>query len=359
MKLGFGFYRHQLNTETMRFARQCGATHAVVHLVDYFGGRSEEERKDQPTGTLEKGWGDAGDPEKLWTVEELTQIKRDLEAEGLVWAAVENFDPAHWHDVLLGGPKRDAQLENLCTLIRRLGEVGIPIMGYNFSLAGVAGRVPGHQARGGAYSLGVDGMESTPVPNGMVWNMVVDHDAPPGTIPECSPSELWNRVEVFLNAVLPEAERSGVRLAAHPDDPPFPELRGTPRLVHKPELYHRLIGLNPSPSNQLELCLGTLAEMPGADVYTATREFAAMKRIGYIHFRNVRGTVPKYHEEFVDCGDLDMFRVLQILAEEKYDGVLIPDHTPLMSCGAPWHAGMAFAMGWMRCALQRIEAGSV
>ena len=68
------------------------------------------------------------------------------------------------------------------------------------------------------------------------------------------------------------------------------------------------------------------------------------------------GKVPYYRETFIDDGDIDMIRVLQILKRNEYSGVLIPDHTPQMSCSAPWHAGMAYALGYLRAALQRIEA---
>jgi mannonate dehydratase len=74
-----------------------------------------------------------------------------------------------------------------------------------------------------------------------------------------------------------------------------------------------------------------------------------------VHFRNVRGKVPTYKETFVDDGDVDMIRLLKILKKNHYQGVLIPDHTPQMSCEAPWHAGMAYALGFMRAALQMLE----
>lgn len=74
-------------------------------------------------------------------------------------------------------------------------------------------------------------------------------------------------------------------------------------------------------------------------------------RIGYIHFRNVVGKVPRYREAFVDEGDIDMIEVLNILKRNNFDGVLIPGHTPQMACDAPWYAGMAYAMGYMKAAL--------
>jgi len=68
----------------------------------------------------------------------------------------------------------------------------------------------------------------------------------------------------------------------------------------------------------------------------------------------VRGKVPRYHEVFIDEGDVDMVKILGILKKNRYGGVLIPDHTPLVDCGAPWHAGMAYAVGYMRAALRVI-----
>src|SRR6185436_12314011 len=234
MKLGLGLYRHMLTRENFQFARQAGATHVVAHLVDYFKGGAHGAHDDQPTGT-DQGWGRAGDPGHLWTLEELVALRKAVAAEGLVLEAIENFDPAHWHDVLLDGPKKKTQLENIKTLIRRLGQAGIPIMGYNFSLAGVCGRITAPRARGGALSVGMDGACETPMPNGMVWNMVYDPDAPKGTVPPVTPDKLWGRFGGFLDEVVPVAEEAGVTLALHPDDPPMPTMRGQPRLVFQPQ----------------------------------------------------------------------------------------------------------------------------
>jgi mannonate dehydratase len=353
MHLGFGIYRHQLDRAHLDFARQCGATHIVVHMVDYFRSARANPANDQPVGD-DRGWGLAGDPDHLWTVEELTAIRKQIESHGLVLAAIENFDPAHWHDVLLDGPKKQAQLKNLGTIIRNVGAAGIPMFGYNFSIAGVAGRVKKACGRGNAEVVAMEGAYDTPIPQGMVWNMVYDEHAKPGTLPPITHDQLWSRLADFLAALIPVAEEAGVTLAAHPDDPPMPTVRGQPRLVHQPRLYQRLIDLQPSPRNQLEFCLGTLAEMSEGDIYQTVDTYSRQQRVGYIHFRNVRGKVPTYQETFIDEGDIDMLKVLRILKDNGYRGVLIPDHAPGMSCAAPWHAGMAFACGYMRAAMQTI-----
>jgi mannonate dehydratase len=95
--------------------------------------------------------------------------------------------------------------------------------------------------------------------------------------------------------------------------------------------------------------------MVEADVYEAVDRYSQAGRIAYVHLRNVRGKVPHYHEAFIDDGDTDMLRVLQVLHRNGFDGVVIPDHTPLLECAAPWHASMAHALGWIRAAMTAVE----
>ena len=356
MKLGFGLYKHMLNEQHYKFAKQCGATHLVIHLVDYFGSeKNNKNNANQPIGE-EGGWGKAGGANKIWSIEELLTIKREINSHGLELEAIENFDPAHWYDILLDGPKKEEQIENLKQLIRNVGKAGIPVFGYNFSLAGVAARIEGEFARGGAVSVGMDGSNDTPIPNGMVWNMVYDENAPEGTIPHITHDELWTRLQYFLNELIPVAEEAGVKMAAHPDDPPLPYVRNTPRLVFQPDLYQKLIDMKPSASNNLEFCLGSIAEMTDGDVYEATDNYSKQKKVAYIHFRNIIGKAPHYKEVFVDEGDIDMIKILRILKKNNYDGVLIPDHTPQMTCDGPWYAGMAYAMGYMKAAISMVKS---
>jgi mannonate dehydratase len=355
MKLGLGLYRHMLNKENYAFAAQAGCTHIVAHLVDYFKGNTANPQDNQPTGTRDSVWGVAGDPHRLWTLEEMRQLRREIEEAGLHLEAIENLDPAHWHDILLDGPRRSQQIEDVKTIVRRMGESGIPVLGYNFSLAGVCGRTTGSYARGGAVSVGMEAPLETPIPLGTIWNMVYDPNAPQGTLASITHDELWRRLQRFLEEILPVAEAAGVTLAAHPDDPPLPTMRQQPRLVYQPRMYQRLIDISPSPSNGLEFCLGTLAEMTEGDIYETVERYSSQQRITYIHFRNVHGKVPHYKEAFIDEGEIDMLRILSILRRNGFDGVLIPDHTPQMTCAAPWHTGMAHALGFMRAALMSLE----
>ncbi|WP_455383196.1 mannonate dehydratase [Salinispira pacifica] len=356
MKVGFGLYSHMLTKDFYRFARQCGATHVVVHLVDYTAGSSASGANQQPVGDT-GGWGVAGTGRERWSLESLLRLKRELAEEGLTLEAIENFDPADWYDILLDGPHREEQMTHLKKVVQTVGEAGIPILGYNFSLAGVASRTTGPFARGGAQSVAMTEVDERPLPRGMVWNMVYDREAyGDGSVAEpratVSHDELWRRLTGFLEELVPVAEAAGVRLAAHPDDPPAARVRGTPRLVYRPDLYQKLIDAVPSRSNGLEFCLGTIAEMADGDLYDAVDTYARQGAIAYVHFRNVHGKVPQYHETFIDEGDIDFSRVVRILERNGFDGMLIPDHAPDMTCDAPWHAGMAFAMGYISALLQ-------
>lgn len=343
-----------LTTENLRFARQLSCEAVVVHMADYHEGLVPRSAFDADA----KMWDVSGARGRIWTVAELRGIREKVEAEGLTLAALENLNPALWHDVLLDGPERDSQLDGLKELVRRLGEAGIPCLGYNFTLAGVWGTKRGPLARGGASSVefrGDDPVVQEPIPNGAVWNRHYDPSAAPGRVPAISREELLSRHERFLEAVLPVAGESGVVLAAHPDDPPLERVRDTPRFMHREHHLSELTSRFPSPALKLEFCAGTIAEMPGADVYRAAARHAAENRIAYIHFRNVKGQVPVYRETFVDEGDIDMLRLLSVLHRNNYRGVLIPDHTPYVTCDAPWHAGMAFALGYMRAAIVAVE----
>jgi mannonate dehydratase len=353
MKLGLGLYKQNLTDDNFRFARQAGATHIVAQLVDYVKG-------DNPTLTQNylNGWGTTQNQGKLWTYEELISLRKKIETHGLTLAAIENFDPSHWYDILLDGPQKNKQLEDVKTIIRNIGKAGIPIMGYYFSLAGVWGWTSGPYGRGESGTVAFDDSKvniEEPIPNGMVWNMTYDPDASEGNVGVVSRKEMWQRLKYFLDQILPVAEEAGVKLVAHPDDPPLPNLRGTARLFYNTEEYERLLAIHSSPSNGFEFCMGTIQEMKDSNVYDLLERYSKTGDIGYIHFRNVIGKVPSYREAFVDEGDINMVRALKILKRNNYAGVLIPDHTPEMSCKASWHAGMAYALGYMKGAIQALD----
>ncbi len=345
MKLGFGLYRNSLTVDNYRFVNQIGATHIVAHLTNYFSGSNPEI-----SSGGNNGWGIC-DKEPIWDIEFLSGLKKEMQEHNLVFEAIENFNPLHWHDILLDGPKKIEQIEGLKRLLQNMGKVGIPIMGYCFSLAGVWGWERGQYARGKAESVAlVEGSRDfqEPIPDGMIWNMRYRVGEPNKFVPETNENEVWERLEFFLNQLLPIAEENNVALAAHPNDPPLAVLRRTGRVLKNPSEYDRLIDINKSTSNKIEMCLGSIQEMEENGLEYYLDKYSKDKRIGYIHFRNVNGKVPNYVEAFVDDGDINMVNVIKILKRNNYDGVIIPDHTPALNCSAPWHSGMAYAVGYIK-----------
>jgi mannonate dehydratase len=200
-------------------------------------------------------------------------------------------------------------------------------------------------------------VDDMPIAKGTVWNMIYDEHAAVSSLPSITHEELWRRFEGFLQEIVPVAEQAGVRLAAHPDDPPMPTMRQQPRLVYQPHMYQRLLDLVPSENNALELCVGTVAEMTEGSVYDAVDQYSRQGKIAYIHLRNVVGKVPHYRETFIDEGEVDMIRILSILKKNGFQGVVVPDHTPQMTCPAPWHAGMAHTIGFIQATLAMLEKG--
>lgn len=354
MKLGIGLYRHMLNPEHFRFAKQLGCSEVIVHLASYYS-----EKKGVVTATDDRNnYGDCDADDPIWTLQGLKDLVAMAAKEGVGIYGIENFNPADWYDVLLDGPRRQEQMEKLKMIIRNVGKAGIHNFGYNFSFAGVWGHQRLPAARGGAISacFHAENLKiNAPIPDGEIWNMTYRKGQKGKYISPISHEILWERVARFLNEMLPVAEESDVNLALHPDDPPMSELRQTARLVYLPKYYDEFISLNDSPCNQLEFCLGSLQEMEDGDIYSCTDKFSKQKRISYIHFRNVKGRVPDYDEVFLDEGDIDMFRILKILKRNSFEGLLIPDHTPEMTCPGSWYAGMAYAIGYMKAALKVVE----
>lgn len=353
MKLGIGLYKHMLSRDNFRFARQAGCTHLIIHLAEYYS-----KEKGVVTATNDKtNYGESRSMDPAWSLENMLALQRMAREEGLEIYGIENFSPADWYDVLLDGPNKKAQIEYLKQLVRNAGAAGIKTIGYNFSLAGVWGHQRKAVARGHAVSACFNAKElliDKKIPNGEIWNMTYAPGKAGEFVQPIDSDELWSRLNWFLQEILPIAEEAGVDMALHPDDPPMPRLRNTPRLVYQPSLYQRLIDLAPSHSNKLEFCMGSIQEMSDGDIYEAIDHYASQGRISYAHIRNVIGKVPEYKEVFIDEGDIDIFKALKLLEKHDFNGVIIPDHTPEMTCEGGWYAGMAYALGYLNAVLKII-----
>ena len=164
--------------------------------------------------------------------------------------------------------------------------------------------------------------------------------------------EIWGTFTRFMRAVMPTAERCGVRIGLHPDDPPVPSLGGVARVFRNFAGYQRAIEIADSENFGLCLCVGTWAE--GGDQLGKTpvemiRHFGPRGRLFKVHFRNVDGPLPRFQETYVDAGYLDMSEVMYALAEVGFAGVLIPDHVP----GGALSAGAGYTQGYIHALRDR------
>ena len=139
---------------------------------------------------------------------------------------------------------------------------------------------------------------------------------------------LWKNLETFLRAVVPTAEECGVRMAVHPDDPPYP-IFGLPRIITREENLDRLLAIVDSPANSLCLCTGSLGSAAFNDVPALVRKYASRGRIAFMHIRNVQLLPDGSFEErahLSSCGSLDMAAIVKALVDNGYDGYVRPDH---------------------------------
>ncbi len=100
--------------------------------------------------------------------------------------------------------------------------------------------------------------------------------------------------------------------------------------------------------------MGSVQEMTEGDIYESITQYGNANKIAYVHVRNVKGKVPHYDEVFIDEGDIDVLKALKLLRATGFDGVLIPDHTPEMGVPGSWYTGMAYALGYIQCALKTL-----
>lgn len=277
--------------------------------------------------------------------DDMERITRQLDDHGVALSVVllpQGRGTQYWN-ARLGRPEREEEVRDVCETLRVIADFGVPVVEWTWSVPDVFGSTYG-AGRGGARVRRFD------------YDAVKD-------IGPVEPEEamdadtMWERLLWFLERIVPTAEEVGVRLALHPHDPPTPWLRGEARIIGTIEGLQRLIEEVPSPVNGLNFCQGTIAEM-GADVVAAIRWFGERDRINHVHFRNVKGSVPRFDESFIDDGDTDMHAAMRAYHEVGYRYAMMPDHTPAIAGDTPWgHRGRAYALGYMRALMEAVAAG--
>lgn len=270
--------------------------------------------------------------------EEFEQARELIESHGM---KLNNVFMSCPREIPLGAPDADDKIDAWARMLESLGRAGIPYLGWNFKPMGNF-RTESDIGRGGVKYSTFDYPEFM-------------QNRPPLHEPQVSEAEMWARMERFLHAVIPVAEKAGVRMALHPDDPPVPEpLGGVAQICSTPEQFRRIFSTVPSDNHRMLFCQGCMTEALGSGVYDFIAEMARNDKIGWVHFRNVRGRLPRFAEVFLDEGDIDMRRAMEIYRDNGFNGPYMMDHTPTFPSGNSQWLGKAYANGYIRSLIQTV-----
>jgi mannonate dehydratase len=285
------------------------------------------------------------DDVKPWEPKAITAVKEAWEKAGLKLNVIEG-PPALSEKTKLGLPGRDEEIANFITFMKNLKQYGgVDTICYNWMP--VIGWYRTNNAKAGRGGALVTAFDYEDVKN-----------APMTPYGEVSKETLWQTLEYFLKAVVPEAEKAGIKLAMHPDDPQVDSIKGISRIMTTVDNFRKMVDLYPSPNNGITMCQGNFSLM-GADIPTVVHEFGKRKLIHFVHFRNVRGGKFKFEETFHDEGQIDMYAAMKSYYDIGFKGPIRPDHVPTMAGDSNEHPGYSiigtlFALGYMRGLMESI-----
>jgi mannonate dehydratase len=272
--------------------------------------------------------------------EPLAKAREKVEAHGM---KLNNIFYSCPREIPLGLDGAEKMTQIWCELLQAVGDAGIPMLGWNYKPMGNF-RTESATGRGGVrYST-------------------YDHDAymkdrDPAKVysPQVTEAEMWERMEKFLKTVIPAAEKAGVTMALHPDDPPVPEpLGGVWQVCSSTDQWRRIYDSVPSDNHKMLFCQGCMTELLGQGVYDFIGEMSGRNKIAWVHFRNVKGQLPYFEEVFLDEGDIDMKRAMGIYRDNGFNGPFMMDHTPRFPSGDSGKLGKAFANGYIRRLIQDV-----
>ena len=252
-----------------------------------------------------------GGPPLPWSASQLQPWVDKLKAGGVTLG---NLMIGGFPNTIYGRPGRDEEIDKVRQSIQAAGQAGVPVVEYNFYAHRAMEGYFEQTGRGGAGITGVDYdrmKDLPPLPDEGAHTL----------------SEMWANIGYFLKAVVPVAEKANVRLALHPNDPPFPVSRGSQQIMSTLEGWKHLIEIVDSPANGITFDCGVTREL-GEDPVAVCRYFGSRDRINHMHYRNPHIMTPylKYDEGFIDEGDVNMFAVMRELVRLKYSRELNPEH---------------------------------
>lgn len=284
--------------------------------------------------------------DEWWNYDTLVRTHTRFKDHDISLRVVEDRPPMR--RTVLGKEGRDEEISAVKQLLRNMGKVGIDIYCWVWTEnpVGVVRTSDSIPDRGGSLTTGYDHK----------WTQQAD----PHPSADISESELWENLEYFLNEVVPVAEKAGVKMSLHPDDPPISPVRGIPRLATSVEKYERILSLYDSPNHGVTFCQGNFAAME-TDVLSAIRRLG--DRINFVHFRDVNGSPESFVETWHDNGPTDMSAAIDTYQEIKFEGPARPDHVPKMLdeedrdgvYAGYTDMGRLFAIGYMKGLLDRAK----
>jgi len=292
-------------------------------------------------------------PAQEGTLESYMSLKNRFAKHGLKIYRLANHRCHNMEEVTLNLPGREEKIDEYLNYIRRLGQAGIHYATYAHMGNGIwssSSEVTRGGARGRALRLGKD-----PVGYWIdkKWRGPLSHGR------RYSEEEIWENYAYFIQKVVPVAEEAGVFIGIHPDDPPVYDLGGVPRCVFGNfDGYQRALEIADSPNIGVCLCVGCWLEggkQMGKSVVEAIHEFAGMKKLFKVHFRNITAPLPEgFVETFLDDGYFNMFHVMKALQDSGFNGAVISDHVPSMIGGR--RSAEAFSVGYIRALIQAVSS---
>ncbi|MDU5142717.1 MAG: mannonate dehydratase [Paenibacillus dendritiformis] len=271
-----------------------------------------------------------------WSRERIRGLKETVEAHGLRLAVIESV-PVH-EDIKLGLAGRDRYIDNYVATLRNLAAEGIRTVCYNVMPVFDWTRSKlDHVLPDGSTTLIYedDVIQQMDPASGTLrlpgWDTsYLDGEA--GRLFEryrsIGEEQYWENIAYFVQRVMPEAAELGIRMAVHPDDPPWP-IFGLPRILGREEQFARYLSLFDHPAHGMCFCTGSLGSDSANDLPQMIRQFGSMGRIHFVHARNVRVTGCRSFQETAhlsSSGSVDMTAVMRALADIGYTGPLRSDH---------------------------------
>ncbi len=275
-------------------------------------------------------------PGEIWEKDSLENIKEECEQNGLVFDVIESIPVSE--DIKLGRENAEKLTENYIENIRRCAEIGIKCITYNFMPVFDWTRTQlDRLLDDGSTTLvlyqeqlkGIDPLKDDISLPG--WDASYSKEEVRKLISDyrdLGEEGLWKNLEFFLKKVIPVAEECGVKMAIHPDDPPY-SIFSLPRIITCEKNLDRFLSIVDSPYNCLCLCTGSLGCVKSNNVISLIEKYAKMDRIAFVHMRNVKVFDDNSFEESAhlsSCGSLDMYGIVKALSDNDYEGYIRPDH---------------------------------